>query len=277
MSVAVSCNLSDGVILGVDSAVTVATKGGIAKVYEHAQKLLPIQDKPIGVAVFGLANIRERTIGSYLREFEVKNPHNVLNTAQKMADIVEEIRVFFWNLYQTEIIPAVVKAKGIEFDKVPDGEKPVLGLVIGGFLPGAYLSEVWQILLPLASTPNSAKEERKQGNFGSNWFSLFEPIRRYSKGIDLGLFNELMQYFEKLLGRKFTPQEIAAVTKIRQKYEYQIPYGAMPIDEGIAWVKFLVELVINHFRYAVGAPVVGGKARIGLVTYKEKIFQIVKS
>lgn len=275
MTVAISCNLSDGVILGVDSAVTVATTGGIAKVYEHAQKLLQIQDKPIGVAVFGLANIRERTIGSYLREFEVKNPNNILNTAKKLADIVEGIRAFFWNLYQDMVIPDIEKIKGVKFDEVPDKEKPVLGLVVGGFLPGAYLSEVWQILLPLRITPNSAKQERKQGSFGSNWFSLFEPIRRYSKGIDFALFNELMQHFEKLLGRKFTPQEIAAIGKIRQKYEYKIPYGAMPIDEGIEWVKFQVELVINHFRYAIGAPVVGGKARIGLVTYKADDFKIL--
>ena len=150
-----------------------------------------------------------------------------------------------------------------------------MGLIVGGFLPGAYLSEVWQIFLPQTITPNSAKQERKQGSFGSNWFSLFEPIRRYSKGIDLGLFNELMQNFEKLLGRKFTTQEIAAIAQIRQRYEYQIPYGAMPIDEGIEWVRFQVELVINHFRYAVGAPVVGGKVRVGLVTYKSNDFRIL--
>jgi hypothetical protein len=175
------------------------------------------------------------------------------------------------------IIPEVEQDKKVEFDKVVDNEKPVLGLVIGGFGPGAYLSEVWQIFIPLTNGPNSAKQERKQGSFGSNWFSLFEPIRRYSKGIDLGLFNELMKYFETLLGRHFTPQEIAAVQGIRKGYEYVIPYGAMPMDEGIEWVKFQVELVINHFRYAIGAPVVGGKARIGLVTYEGKNFRILES
>lgn len=277
MSVAVSCNLSDGVILGVDSAVTVSSKGGIAKVYEHAEKLLSIENKPIGVAVFGLANIRERSIGSYLREFEVKNPNNILGSARKMADIVEGIRAFFWDLYKKMVIPDVAKAKGVEFDEVPDAEKPLLGLVIGGFLPGDYLSEVWQILLPKSSKTNSAKQESKQGSFSSNWFSLFEPIRRYSKGIDQRLFNELMEYFEKLLGRKYSQQEIAAVEKIRSKYIYEIPYGAMPIAEGIEWVKFQVELVINHFRYAVGAPIVGGEARVGVVTYKGKKFEILES
>jgi hypothetical protein len=47
------------------------------------------------------------------------------------------------------------------------------------------------------------------------------------------------------------------------------------MDEGVAYVKFLVEMVVNHHRFAVGAPIVGGKARIGLVTYKGEKFQFI--
>ena len=50
----------------------------------------------------------------------------------------------------------------------------------------------------------------------------------------------------------------------------------MPIEEGIAHVKFLVDLAINHHRYAVGAPIVGGQARVGLVTYKGEQFKILE-
>ncbi len=60
------------------------------------------------------------------------------------------------------------------------------------------------------------------------------------------------------------------------KYQYPIPFEAMPIQQGVAHVKFLVEMVINHYRFAIGAPVVGGKARIGLVTYKGENFQIIE-
>ena len=49
----------------------------------------------------------------------------------------------------------------------------------------------------------------------------------------------------------------------------------MPIVEGIAYVKFLVEMVINHHRFSIGAPVVGGKIQIGLVTYKGEKFRIL--
>lgn len=52
MSVAVSCNLPDGLILGVDSAVTLNdAKGNIAKVYETASKLFQLGEKPIGIGM----------------------------------------------------------------------------------------------------------------------------------------------------------------------------------------------------------------------------------
>lgn len=35
MTVAVSCNIADGVILGVDSAVTLNDPSGVLKVYEN--------------------------------------------------------------------------------------------------------------------------------------------------------------------------------------------------------------------------------------------------
>lgn len=276
MSVAVSCNLSDGVILGVDSAVTVpAGGGGVAKVYEHAEKLLQIRDKPIGVATYGMATIRERTIGSYVREFDVTNPNDVLDQAENLADIVEALRAFFWGRYQEMIIPEVERVRKIKFDELPDEQKPALGFVIGGFLPGAYLSEVWKVVLPEMSTVGSAQQRRGQGSFGSDWFSIFEPIRRYTKGYDASLLRELIAYFENLRGNPLTPQERASIDNICGGHEYKIPFGAMPIEEGIAYVKFLVELVINHFRYSIGAPVVGGEAHVGLATYKEGKFRIL--
>ncbi len=66
------------------------------------------------------------------------------------------------------------------------------------------------------------------------------------------------------------------IEKILLKHEYQFPIAGMPIMEGIAYVRFLVEMVINHYRFSIGAPVVGGKAQIGLVTYKGEKFRILR-
>jgi hypothetical protein len=43
------------VLLAIDSAVTLPDGGGgVAKVYENAQELFQVADRPIGIAAFGL-------------------------------------------------------------------------------------------------------------------------------------------------------------------------------------------------------------------------------
>src|SRR5437879_2866980 len=95
MTIAVSCNLSDGVVLGVDSAVTIPTPtGGVGKVYENAEKLFQLGSRPIGIAVFGLGTLGNRSLGSYIREFEVRNPGGLVTGTGTVEQIVEALRTF---------------------------------------------------------------------------------------------------------------------------------------------------------------------------------------
>ena len=277
MTVAVSCNLPDGVVLGVDSAITVANaQGQVIKVYENAQKLFQLSDSPIGISTFGLGTFGARSIGSYIRQFELEDPATVVSKHGDIKQTVEELRKFFLRHYQQTIIPIIEQQQKIEFKDIPDDKKPVLGLVVGGFSKDAPLSQVWQIVIPFQQTANSARQWRGEGDFGGNWFSLYGPIFRYTKGYDENLPKELKDYIENLRGSPLNPQEESTFNGIFYKHEYKIPFGGMPIDEGVAHVKFLVEMVVNHHRFAIGAPVVGGKAQIGLVTYKGEKFSILK-
>lgn len=278
MTVAVSCNLPEGVILGVDSAVTVNdATGGVLKTYENAQKLFQLGTKPIGIAIFGIGSIGARNIGSYIKEFEVQNPNDVVKGDSTVGQVAEALRAFFIEHYRKELIPLIEEANKKKFEEIPNEKKPILGLVVGGFSSHEYLSEVWQILVPINDKPNSAQLCQGKGSFGSNWFALFDPIFRYTKGYDRNLINELFGYIEKniLLNVPPTEQQKKEISGILAKYEYGVPFPAMPMDEGVAYVKFLVEMVVNHHRFAVGAPIVGGKARIGLVTYKGEKFQFI--
>jgi hypothetical protein len=52
MTVAISLNLSDGVVLAADSAATVPGEGGsVLKTYENAEKLFALGNRPIGVVL----------------------------------------------------------------------------------------------------------------------------------------------------------------------------------------------------------------------------------
>ena len=73
MSVAVLANLSDGLIIGVDSAVTYSDANGIQKVFEDGEKLFQLAGK-MGVATFGVGGLEGRSIGSFIHEFELAHP-----------------------------------------------------------------------------------------------------------------------------------------------------------------------------------------------------------
>ena len=154
-------------------------------------------------------------------------------------------------------------------------EKPGLGLVVAGFSQGSFAPEVWNIVDPIHATPNSAILSIASGVLGSSWFASYVPIFRYIKGRDPVLVEAIFKKCEEFHGSAFTDEQRKTVNEIADKSEYQIVFNAMPIERGIEYVKFLVQLVISHHRFATGAPIAGGRPRVGLVTYKSDQFRII--
>jgi hypothetical protein len=179
--------------------------------------------------------------------------------------------------YMTAIVPELEKQAGKPFDQIPVKERPALGLVVGGFSHDEFLSEVWHVVIPLHETKGSAEQARPQGSFGTNWFAMFEPIRRYIKGFDPSLMDEVVSYFVNKRGTPLNPAEEQELREMLDRHEYPIPFGAMPMEEGIEHARFLAELVVNHHRFVVGAPLVGGRINVGSVTYRRGRFRILGS
>src|SRR5580658_6143181 len=144
VSVAVLLNLSDGLILGVDSAVTVFDSNGISKVFEESDKLFQLAGLRIGIATFGVAGLEGRTIGSFIREFERQAQVGGGRLSElSLRELAEELRKFFLGVY----IRYAENLFAQPFAAIPPEKKGALGLIVGGFSPGAFLSEVWQILI----------------------------------------------------------------------------------------------------------------------------------
>ena len=269
MSVAVLCNLSDGVILGADSALTVLGANGVERVFEDGEKLFQLR-KRIGIATFGVGGMGGRSIGSFLHEFDSTHPGGL--DQKTIPEVTEELRVFFREKY----VSAAETTHQLPFDQITGVDWPNLGLVVAGYSPNSFLSEAWEIQVPAHDQPNSARSVYAPGDFGLPWFARGEPIERYLYGISVdGLF-EIAAYVKGLLGRDLTPAEIDELLAIRRKQGYQVMTDSMPIQTGIAYVRFLVNYVITHYRYTERHPVVGGKARIGVVTYKGEDFHILE-
>ncbi len=275
MSIAIVCNLSDGVIIGADSAITITASTGetpgvqdvIAKVYNEAEKVFGLADLPVGLVNYGVAILERRSIGSYIEEFVATEIEKRKEEFQKMtvAEIGKEIGDFFTKKYEITFGETTRKPNVKSNTDSESIRIPVLGLVLAGFSYDAYLSEVIDISIPLILPSKEPIILRKQGNFGSNWFGNYMPITRVIKGNDPGMLNSIIDYFVKEKGVEFTDEVKTKLENIVKRYENVIPYAAMPIKEGIEHVKFLLNSVIGHQKWVIGAPVCGGSINVGVI------------
>jgi hypothetical protein len=262
-------NLSDGVVIAVDSATTMFSgPGAISKVFLDADKLFQLGTSKIGVATYGVASLHGRTIGSFIREFVRANAD--LPT-MPIGDVCERLRGFMLDYYRT----FSEQIHGLPFDQIPSNMKGILGLVVAGFSPNTFQSEVWEIQIPVNETPGSAMRRNAPGSFGLSWYAASMPINRYIKGLDPEMSVKIRTLFETILGRGLTPQEQQQFQVILNEHEYHINYDGLPIKIGIACAKFLVDFVIGHYTFAETHPIVGGRAKIGIVTYSHDAFTLL--
>ena len=275
MSVAVTLTISDGFIVGVDSAVTVSFGTGKTNIYDDTEKIFQLDDKRIGIATVGLAGIGDRSIGSFIHEFESVNPGGAMDDGRQLREVAEALRDFFYRVYETTIIPAVEALRNAPFTQIPVADRPFLELLVGGYSAGAFLPELWDIRLPEHSTAGSSQQLRTPGVFGLTWHATAGPIYRYVKGIDPALRVELEAELLKVTQRPLTQAEVQSFFDLFAKHEYQFVYNSMPIGSGIKFVRHLVDMVIQHYRVVAEDSVVGGEPRIGVVTYKGEQFRIL--
>lgn len=268
MTIAVACNLADGVVMGVDSAVTihgtVREQTGVLKVYSDAKKLFQLYDLPICIASYGMAQLKLRTIESYVRQFEHDNsPEEVKQwTLQKVA---EELWQFFSDKYCEALAPAVEEDLGKSFDEIPTSDRPPLGLMVGGFSPDEYLSEIWDVGVHSQSLQEGVKQTREPGEFGSSWRGEIEGVRRFHKGFSFGHLDKVISTILDHFEVEMDPDLEQEIHSIVQSAEYIIPWGGMPLQGGIEYVQFCLDVMINQTRFVIGAPTCGGNVRIGVV------------
>jgi hypothetical protein len=188
-----------------------------------------------------------------------------------LREVAERLREFFMNVY----VRFAEQIFQTPFDQIPADKKGALGLIVGGFSPDAFLSEVWEVVLPVHDTAYSAREIYKPGEYGSAWFAMSEPIQRYIKGSAPNLIYDIVAFAKKVAGRDLDQAEVDELFGLLRSYEYPAKVDGMPIRAGIDYVRFLVNLAINHYRFAATHPIVGGKAKLGVVTYAQESFQLL--
>lgn len=293
MSIIVSLTVPDGVILGADSAALLQgirrglesfavglpasvlpwAQAPFMKVYGGADKVFALGERPIGVAVYGTPMIADRWLGSYLHEFVSKDPDGVISRETTLQEIAEALNAFFVNLYETVVKPFVQDFRKMPFDQTPADDRPGFGFVIGGYSANAYSPEVLHLFVPTLVKPQVM---RKQRDLNLNWFGVSEPLERYFRGYSQTLLKSLLEQFEKFHGSALSEQEKTEIDALLAKHEYPTTASLMPVSVGVEYVRFLLELVANHYRFDVGMPIVSAPINIGRATYASGKFEILK-
>jgi len=264
MTIAISCNLSDGVILGADSAITVSGRiieesegqpakvvEGVMNIYHDADKLYSLggEKAQIGILTYGAATLEKRTLRSYIRQFE----GGEFDKSKKLEDVCGDLGNFF-----EKILSRLAKEK-----------RPGIGLVVAGFSLDQPLSEVWELKFPPGEEKAIPRQVRPRGGFGANFFATYRSITRMIKGYDPDAIKNLMEFFVKECKVEMTPELSAKITKginqILSAHEYRTIFDAMTLQDGISYVKFLLDTAINQSRFTIGPETCGGDVRIAVI------------
>ena len=286
MTIAVCCTLADGVVIGTDSAITVTGQiktpqgvlPGVLKVYNDAEKVFGFHVEvekdlrlPVGLVTYGLATLGHRTIESFVREFELDHKPAELKKLT-IEELCGELHAFFRKPY-VEFIEKSLAAEGRKLEDIPV-EQRVLGFFVGGFSPKESLPEAWEVNVHFEDKRRFARI-REPGNFGSNWGGQFGGVQRFHMGWDPAAIDAMVsalvaEYkFVDLGNAKHTDRVSTIVKAALAPFEYQVPFAAMPLQEGIDYTAFLLDMMILQHRFVFGAPTCGGNVRIAVIRKHE--------
>lgn len=266
MSVAIAVKVSEGLVLGADSAATIqgqiqrpqGLEQGVLKTYFNAQKLLQIGDFPIGVLTWGTAFVGPRTIESLVREWEYEEHWQSLTGYDIEHKDGYEVRTCAERLCNHL---SLVYAE--EFGDRPEQERPVLGLIVAGYSQKGFFPEIWRFVFPFdthGEVHDQRPDENGKPNFGASWFGLTDAIVRLHFGRDEQAIGVLSEKFGT------PPEEIAGLLR---PLEYQVPFPVMPLQDAIEYAYYMLNVTIGRYRFVVGPELCGGQAEIAAITQKQ--------
>lgn len=273
MTLVVALTLPDDVILGTDSAATyVDPDTGVSKIMPAADKLVGLAGRRIGVATYGPGNLGGRSIGNLLHEFQHTRggPPAILT----VGETAEELRAFFAPPYQQTIMQSPpCPPAGTPDDAIWNALS--LQFVVAGYSPDVVFPEVWHVDIAGDNWPGEVTCIYEPGDFGSDSFSMDDPIFRYVSGYDRRLIADLKRLFPDMFGVQPPEDFEDRVREVLATYEQPVPYQLLPVEMGVAYVRSLITLAIDYYRFSLSEDVIGGQPRIGLVTYRDREFYLL--
>lgn len=248
MTICVGAKVGEGLILAADSTATVLdAQGGVIKTYDYASKVAQIRDYPIGVFSWGLGGLGARSIQSLIMEFEHNLPSVESAKGFKVKEVAEQLFQFLKQRYDAQ-------------PPLREGNRPLLGLFVGGYSDGGFFPEEYWFEFPEDTGVKVRRPDKADGSpdFGADWFGQTDAISRLIHGYDDGFIRELTN---RGLDKAVIDQIVSS-----HQFEYPIVFNAMPLQDAIDLAVYFIQLTIGRFRFVAGAPVCGGEVDVAVIT-----------
>ncbi len=264
MSVVIVVKVSEGLVLGADSAATVegriegpqGPRTGVVKTYYNARKLLQVGDFPIGVLTYGTAFIGLRTLESLVREWEYRmhwqsqedwaQHHRGESIGFRVETCAQELSEFLSAVYRQEYTEAL----------------PLVGVVVAGYSSQGFFPEIWGFTLPTDApgiVHNQRPDRDGKPDFGAHWYGMTDAIVRLHFGFDDHLCGIVSEKFDL---------SVEAVRQALRPLEYQIPFAVMPLQDAIEYANYMLNVAVGRYRFVVGPELCGGQIEIAAITQK---------
>lgn len=255
MTIVIALKVGDGVVLGADSATTLGGgQFGYINTYFNAEKLFHLDKRlPLGLLTFGLGGIADRSVSSHLKDLRRKlenaadKRYFLDATSYSVQAAAERVREYFF-----------VDLHAPAFANV-DAPKPVMGFFVGGYSAGSSSAEVWQVTIDdqgrcwAPTCIISAGEATK-----AVWNGLTEACSRLLLGYSPALLQRLVE-------AGMPEPEAVRLLEVPSN----LLWPAMPIQDAIDLVDYLVDMTCGYVRFAPGTPSVAKPIDTAAITQHE--------
>ncbi|MCH8876769.1 MAG: hypothetical protein IIA89_08070 [Chloroflexi bacterium] len=272
MTIVVTVNVSEGLVLAADSTASIhgtiqgesgPQAGGVLKTYDHARKLSHLKDYPIGTLTWGISQIGSRTVESLIKEFELGLPsleeENEKIREQRMRGEEPDHSTYQFAVRDISegLLEYVTEFYENEFSQLAQENRPPLGILVSGYSSGSFFPDQWLLGFP----SNQGIQELRPAvdgkpNFGASWFGLTDAIVRLHWGRD----DKVLE----IVSKKFDLSADDA-RDLFNELQYPVLFEGMPLQDAIDYAVYLINVVIGRFRFVVGAPLSGGQIDVAVI------------
>ena len=264
MTIAVVLKVGDGVVLGADSASTLADPNSVINVYFNAEKVFNlVKGLPIGFVTYGLGGLAGRSVVSLAKDLREQmtqrgGPREIDKAKYTVEQVAGRLRDFFYTDYYLKSFPIKVRdPQGKEIDRFEP-----MGFLVAGFSAHQRHAEVWEVSIDSMGKSPAPNQIFGPGQLeGAVWRGQPEALSRLMGGWSSEVADFLINQAGVPMADAFRVLNNLPVPRLF--------HSAMPLQDAIDLVKYMIEVTIGFVRFSPGAPTVHEPVDVAAINFHE--------